>query len=190
MSTSRVFAAVPVPASVGQEIRSQLSGLIREFEDLRWTAPEQFHVTIEFFGDVDDRELPRVCEALRDASEGLAPFPLTFGKLGTFPAGKLPRVLWVGVSQGAEELTQVHRHLREELRGLGIAGTAKAYVPHVTLARLSKKQTEQLGQRLLDEVSGNAEVNLSREVHKMVLLASIKEHGELVYNPVCTQVLQ
>ncbi|PSP52883.1 hypothetical protein BRC67_03065, partial [Halobacteriales archaeon QH_3_68_24] len=54
---------------------------------LRFTDPEQAHVTLKFLGDTDEDRVRSVCEeldaAVRDA--GVDPFEMTVSGLGVFP---------------------------------------------------------------------------------------------------------
>jgi 2'-5' RNA ligase len=51
----------------------------------------------------------------------------------------MPRVLWAGVDAGAERLCHVARELNPAFAAAGLGLEERAYVPHVTLARLKRR---------------------------------------------------
>lgn len=187
MITSRVFAAIPVPHRVGKEILGEAEVISRDFPGLRKPAADDLHITIEFLGDVGNTELPRVCRELEDSARELSPFSIAFGNWGTFPGpGKAARVLWLGVSEGRTELEQLNQSFGDQVRDLGTAGNAKAYIPHLTLARLSKKQTMEFGVALCECALGSEGSGTSFRAEKVVLYATAKERGKLIHDALCT----
>src|SRR5690606_39982385 len=71
---------------------------------IRWVAPENLHITLRFLGSVPERRLADVAGALAEASRLVGPFLLELGSCGYFPPRGTPRVLWVGVAAGGDQL--------------------------------------------------------------------------------------
>ena len=92
--------ATSVLERVIKELKAQTSGV-------RWSRPEQLHLTLKFVGDIDTRALPQLCDSVRAACAACPPFSLQLRGVGAFPKHKPPRVLWVGVEEGTEELRGV-----------------------------------------------------------------------------------
>jgi 2'-5' RNA ligase len=124
----RLFTGLELPESV----RTRL-GLIRgPLAGAKWIEPENFHVTLRFAGDIDNRIADEFAGFLDDVD--VQPFNIRISGLGAF-GGRTPRVLWAGV-EGGEALESLHRAHERAARFAGLEPDAQAFRPHVTLARL------------------------------------------------------
>jgi len=86
------------------------------------------------------------------------PFRVEFVGLGAFPSLRRPRVVWVGISDGVEELAKIFGQLEPELFGMGFRPESRGFSPHVTLARaLARVRSGRNRQRLVDEVTAHAD---------------------------------
>ena len=127
----RLFVAIDPSAPV----RDALARLSHGVPGAKWVAPEQFHLTLRFIGEVDGGMLDEIAEALGDVE---APaFTLALDGVGHFPPRGTPRVLWAGVNDDAA-LGRLHERIEARLRWLGVAPDRRGFAPHVTLARLKQ----------------------------------------------------
>ena len=124
----RLFVALDLPDSVKRSLEPLAKGL----GDVRWSTPDQQHLTLRFIGEVGNGAVPEVVEAL--ATVPAMPFALTLEGLGHFPPRGEPRVLWVGVQKSAE-LARLKRRIDRALEQAGIPPDGRKFAPHVTLAR-------------------------------------------------------
>ena len=101
-----------------------------------WVRPDRMHLTLQFFANADAALEEHVRAALAGSIAG-APFDLSFDGLGFFPERGSPRVLWLGVDAGLEQLRRLQRSLiiRGETRVIQ-SHTSGSFNPHLTLARL------------------------------------------------------
>jgi 2'-5' RNA ligase len=94
------------------------------------------HVTLAFFGNVPDGQVPALVGAL-----GAVPPPpaiqLRLSGAGTFPARGAPRALWVGVDGDVGELATLAREVAAAAETVGVvaANEGRAYRPHLTVGR-------------------------------------------------------
>lgn len=124
----RLFSAIALPDVVRQRL-----GLIRApFAGARWIAPEDMHLTLRFFGDIDGRMADEVADFLGGVHA--APFEIEVADLGTF-GGKDPHTLWAGVKPCAALDILQYAHERAA-RAAGLPPETRNFRPHVTLARL------------------------------------------------------
>jgi 2'-5' RNA ligase len=65
-----------------------------------------------------------------------ASFDVKLHGVGAFPDLRYPRVLWVGITQGADQLRSIFSQLEHGLRSLGFAPDPKGFSPHLTIARV------------------------------------------------------
>jgi 2'-5' RNA ligase len=96
------------------------------------------HVTLLFLGDVDDRELHAVCKAVASAAKGETSFSLRVSGLGAFPNARRPKVVWAGVTDGADVLQRMHLAIEAQMLELGsYRSEERGYTPHLTLGRIN-----------------------------------------------------
>src|SRR6267378_2820821 len=100
----RLFIAINLPAA----LKSRLGELQHELESsankraVRWTRPEQLHITLKFIGYVEPSARAAIEKELQKGCEGTPQFRLEVEGVGCFPNARSPRVIWVGT---AGELT-------------------------------------------------------------------------------------
>lgn len=103
---------------------------------LRRVRPELLHVTLAFVGSVSDERLADVLAASAEAASSQAPFAVTLDRAGRFPEGGAPRVVWIGMGEGATESADLAAALRNALAAREVPFDDRPFRPHVTLARV------------------------------------------------------
>jgi 2'-5' RNA ligase len=101
-----------------------------------WVAAENLHITLKFLGAIDEARVPAVIDALHTAAAGHRAFELAVVGLGAFPSSTRVRVLWAAVSAGDDALAALASDVDDATALLGAPREARAFVPHVTLARV------------------------------------------------------
>lgn len=119
---------------------------------ITWIPAERLHLTVRFIGEIGERQAETVRVAL-EPPVGVPPFALTLSGAGTFPRGGTPRVVWLGVTSGREQLLLIEHEISNRLTPLGVPREERAYSPHLTLARVR----EPAGLRSARLVDGLAE---------------------------------
>lgn len=132
----RVFVAVPLAPPLRAAVAGLQQSLRARGGRLRWVEPGNLHVTLRFLGSLPEARVDDVAGALEEASRQVGPFLLELGSCGRFPGGGAPRVLWVGITGGVQELTTLAGRLEEGLRKRGFAPEDRGFRPHVTVARV------------------------------------------------------
>lgn len=125
----RAFLAIVPPPEVARGVADAIAlGRSADARSrVRWSNPEQVHLTLRFFADVSREELVRLAQAWTDLAAGTEPFPLATGALGAFPNLRRPRVLWIGVDDPTGALARLDRRLLPD---------AEPLRPHFTLGRV------------------------------------------------------
>ncbi len=137
MSRTRTFIAVEVNAGIRNNAAALQQTLERCGTPVRWTRPENLHVTLLFLGEVDDRQLPTLCQMVQEVAATEPPFTLGVAGVGAFPHLRRPKILWVGLNRGAEELQRLVRRLEPPLVAAGLyRREERPYTPHLTLGRV------------------------------------------------------
>ena len=131
----RSFLAVLLPEAVRAGLYEATADLRRRAPRVAWVRAENLHVTLRFLGALDEGALARVGAALATATAETAPFRLTLHGLGGFPTAQAARVVWAGVTAGAEALDGLHARLEAALAREGFPPEGRSFHPHVTLGR-------------------------------------------------------
>jgi 2'-5' RNA ligase len=133
----RLFAALVPPADVLDELEAYLAPHRAAWPDLRWMRREVLHVTLAFYGEVDERRVERLLPRLERAAARHAPLELSFAGAGVFPSGGAhARVLWTGLYGDRRSLARLAASVHAAGRRAGAPlGEHKVFKPHLTLAR-------------------------------------------------------
>jgi RNA 2',3'-cyclic 3'-phosphodiesterase len=126
---TRAFVAVVPPESVLDAIERATGEL--DLSGARRTTRAQWHLTLQFLGDVAD--LDGVATAL--ASLSVPSGSVRLGRAGAFPKARRAQVLWVGPVAGGELLATLAGGVATLLAPLGFAAEDRRFHPHLTLAR-------------------------------------------------------
>jgi 2'-5' RNA ligase len=134
----RLFVAVELSGAVRRAVAAEQEriGRLPALGDasLRWVRPEHMHLTLAFMGDADESHAGAIVEAMSQPI-AMDPFGVSFGGLGVFPPRGAPRVLWLGLATGAEEVVQAQRIVAHRLGEARVALDPRPFHPHLTLAR-------------------------------------------------------
>ncbi len=134
----RCFVAVPLPAALRSHLAEALAGWRGEpvAPDLRWTAPDGWHLTLAFLGATDPDAVPALLAGLRTATTDRPAWTAPTGSLGTFPGPGRARVVWCGVADPDGRLAALATAVRGALEPVAPALRASSpFRAHVTLAR-------------------------------------------------------
>ena len=142
----RLFVAVEIDPTLAHEL-ARVAGEVRKRVDSRaprarltWVAEDRLHFTVRFIGEVDEARASSIVASLA-APLGVAPFSLTVGNIGAFPETGRPRVIWVGILEGRDEMGAIEREVSARLATCGIPPEGREYSPHLTLARVRDPAT-------------------------------------------------
>ena len=145
MARTRTFIGVAVDAAIRAAAKSMQQTLARSGAEVKWVEEENLHVTLLFLGEIDDGDLVSACRAASKAAEKEPPFNLRVGGVGAFPTPRRPKVLWGGITDGAEALLRLHAAIAEPLLALGAyRQEERGYTPHLTLGRTKGEEDSNL----------------------------------------------
>lgn len=139
MEFYRLFIALELPAPVRLALAEAQDLLRRANLPVRWSLPEQMHLTLQFLGDTDPAQVPAIAAALGQAAGASPPLRLRLAGLGAFPNTRQPSVVWAGVAGDVPALEGLAAGLGRELAGLGIAQERRPFRAHLTLGRARRE---------------------------------------------------
>lgn len=171
----RMFVAVPLPEAVKEHLADfleprQEAG--RRELGLRWSGPDQWHVTLAFLPDVTDRHTDELLERLARVAARRKPLVLSLAGAGAFPNAARAKVLWAGVEHDGEELMRLAGGVRAAGAKSGNEVGGGRFHPHLTLARLGRAEDVTRWLRVLQPYSGP-----SWQADEVALIASYLGQG-------------
>lgn len=122
----RLFAAIPIPEHLHTNLRLLQGGL----PGASWRPDVNFHLTLQFFGDVADSDFEALAQALDEVA--FDPMDLQVNGLGAF-GRKAPFAVWAGVD-GGEALGQLASDCAWAAKRAGQPMEMRKFTPHITLA--------------------------------------------------------
>ncbi len=134
----RLFVALTVPEPVKAAILESQDRLRRAVPEqaVRWTKPEQFHLTLRFLGSVAASEVDALASALRNSCKNCGPLQLRAAGIGFFPRPSSPRVIWAGVMEAHERLPGLWAAVQTATNPFTGEEPEKNFTGHVTLGRV------------------------------------------------------
>lgn len=140
MSSLRLFVAVDfsedvvrAAAEIGRQMRRTLD---MPGTRISWVKPQNLHLTLRFLGNTDQETVPLIREALDAVAARHEAFGVRVRGAGTFPGGAKPRVIWLGLAEGADRMTALAADVERELLALGCPREERGFRPHLTIARV------------------------------------------------------
>ena len=131
----RLFVAIRPPPLVRARLIECMGGI----ENARWQDEDQLHLTLRFIGAVERPVAEDVAATLGTVSA--APLEIALSGVGRFDKGGRSGQVWAGVSPH-DGLAALHRKIDNALVRIGLAPERRAYLPHITIARLKRAGDE------------------------------------------------
>ena len=104
MEKVRTFIAIGLPPEIIANIKELQEELKKSNAKVRWVKPENIHLTLKFLGHLPPEQLEKVKITARETLQPFKPFGISISGLGAFPKIKYPRVVWIGIDKGKEEI--------------------------------------------------------------------------------------
>ena len=102
--------------------------------DVRWSKPENYHITVNFLGDSPDHPIERIISELQ--KKEFSSFWIQIQHLGFFLNGKHSNIMWAGVE--SKEIGPFYDQIQNTVEKLGYPRSIKPFRPHITLGRMKK----------------------------------------------------
>jgi RNA 2',3'-cyclic 3'-phosphodiesterase len=133
----RLFLAIPLSASLLQKLsavkdRYGLDG------EVRWTTKQNLHITVCFFGDIEEKDIPVMGEKIKGIVAGTPGFSLYFERILFAPPFRTPNMIWADFKPGkeyAELVKKIYAAAKEFMPPENIRESYRDPMPHITLAR-------------------------------------------------------
>jgi 2'-5' RNA ligase len=176
----RIFIAHKIVPEAGFErilasVKSELAD-----EKIKWSSPENIHITLLFIGDTKEESVERIDSVLNKICKGYGCFDLVIRGLGVFRNIADPRIIWAGVDESSQ-LTKLNKLITGSLRVTGINFEDRPYNAHITLGRI-KLFEDKSKLKLLTDRYRQTEIQ-KLKVSEVILYESILKPEGPVYKP-------
>jgi len=178
----RVFVAVALEAALRKVVAELPQHLNSTAAAFRWVPVGNLHLTLKFLGEIAEERVSGVIGVAQEVAGRSMPFPITLGGVGAFPSPRRPQVVWVGVAQGADRLSELARDLDITLSRVAFPKDSRPFRPHLTIAR-----AKQAGP--MPDLSGplrslRGMVVGAQTVDALLVMQSALNPGGSIYRPV------
>jgi 2'-5' RNA ligase len=162
MEYVRTFIAIHLSEALRGKVSELQEILKKSGARVKWVENENLHITLKFLGGVERQKLQSIFDACCKVGESFYPFVLGLGSLGAFPSLKNPRVIWIGIEKGREEIQKLAKELNSNLEQLGFK-SGEEFKPHLTIGRVKGTECrEKLIEKITNTIISVGELKVDR----------------------------
>lgn len=133
----RIFIAINFPDDLKKRILELQDKLKKIDWPVRWVGDSNFHLTLKFIGYIEDNELAKLKEIIKQIVCKHKSFTIDFKDLLAFPDLSRPRIICLGILDN-NELMNLANELRNEIDKAGIGQKEdRPFKCHATLGRVN-----------------------------------------------------
>jgi 2'-5' RNA ligase len=147
----RCFIAFELPQSAKEGLARIQEAMKRAGGGIGWVKPTGMHLTLNFLGNIKEKQIDELKLAMGESVAGFEPMELVFSEVGAFPNTRNSRVIWVGLAGHTDSLTAIKQRLDQFLQPLGFEPEQRPFKPHLTLGRVKKRINPTLLTKVISE---------------------------------------
>jgi RNA 2',3'-cyclic 3'-phosphodiesterase len=180
MRQIRTFVAIEMPEGIVRQFEDVEARLMKADAHVKWVEPYNIHITMKFLGEIDEGRLGGLYEGVMGGTRGFNPFEVSLAGLGAFPNLRRPRVVWIGIDMGKENLTELQNRLEESIYIHGFSKEDRSFSPHLTIGRVkSPRGLEELA----EIIKATSFQTASFPVNEVVVMESTLTPEGPIYSP-------
>ena len=182
ISTMRLFTALELPPPICDHLARAIDSIRPPLKGVAsFTRPENLHVTLKFFGELPDPQVPRLLTALQSLK--LTPMRFTVERFICLPPNGTTRVLAANLAGDIKPLADLFTQTESACAPMGIAREHRPYRPHITLARFKSPPSRHTPNSLVKLIDPSLLPTAEFIVEGFVLMQSDLKPTGPVYTP-------
>lgn len=172
----RVFLALEISPSVKEYLQGIIKIMASRITGVRWVKSEGQHITLKFFGELDEAMVENIRTRLLSIEDKFEPFEATIKGIDAFPNKRRARVIVVTLEKGVDIAKAIFNDIEVALLPLGFEGEKRDYTPHITLGR--RKEQSPILERDIPDLNGMGFI-----VDRLVMFRSTLTPQGAIYSP-------
>lgn len=172
----RVFLALEISPTVKEYLQGIIKIMASRITGVRWVKSEGQHITLKFFGELDEAMVENIRTRLLSIEDKFEPFETTIKGIDAFPNKRRARVIVVTLEKGVDIAKAIFNDIEVALLPLGFEGEKRDYTPHITLGR--KKEQSPILERDIPDLNGMRFI-----VDRLVMFRSTLTPQGAIYSP-------
>lgn len=172
----RVFLALEISPSVKEYLQGIIKIMASRITGVRWVKSEGQHITLKFFGELDEAMVENIRTRLLSIEDKFEPFETTIKGIDAFPNKRRARVIVITLEKGVDIAKAIFNDIEVALLPLGFEGEKRDYTPHITLGR--KKEQSPILERDIPDLNGMGFI-----VDRLVMFRSTLTPQGAIYSP-------
>lgn len=182
----RCFIALGIPVEIQAILNDVVGQMQKSGADVRWVDSSNIHLTLKFLGELPPAAVREAGLALKSMEAEFKAIDSGLGRLGAFPSLDRPKVIWIGLAKGGEELKAIQRQVENLTADISEEERERTFSPHLTLGRVrSGKRLGALRESLRSVTVPRADFRLS----KLMLVQSTLAREGAIYHPLWSVAL-
>ena len=177
----RSFLAIELPATIQANIGKIEEAAKTTSADVRWVSPGRIHLTLKFFGNIEELKIDSIAAAIRGPVSAAKPFHLNVRGTGAFPNLRSPRIIWIGLVDEEGRLAALQKEVESSLEKIGFEPEDRPFRPHLTLGRVKSSRGKEELARCVEKYR-EEEIG-TFQVEKIVLFKSDLTPAGPIYTP-------
>jgi RNA 2',3'-cyclic 3'-phosphodiesterase len=133
---TRAFVAVNLDEATRTSVAEAIERLRPLSKAVAWVPAENLHLTLKFLGEQTDERLAEATLAIEEVAATCPRFTLSLHGLGAFPGMERPRIVWVGVAEGALSLRTLQSQVEAAFERRAFSAESHPWHPHLTIGRV------------------------------------------------------
>ena len=135
----RVFIGIPIGGKIKSILPSLKTSIHSSRDIIRWIPPENIHLTLSFLGNISDQDIPNIIQSIENCITSKY-FKIIIESTGVFPSANFPKILWIGIGKGADELILLQKEIERSVRKFKEISRKEKIKPHITIARIRRSR--------------------------------------------------
>jgi len=176
----RSFIAVNLNSEIKEYLTSLQNILNIPGSKIKWVEKDNLHLTMKFLGYISLEQTVLIKSELKEIANRCSPFIIKLSSnIGIFPTYKMPRIIWVGIKEGVNQLEELYNSIETMLYKKGFPRENKDFSNHITIGRVKFIKDKANFIQILKRIKIN---NLSQEVSSIDLMKSKLTPSGPIYN--------